>query len=704
MAVISNRTMTTKKKRQGAAMFACVSALALATAILGAYCFGGIPDAADSLGANPVRANATALVSHEPIAIEGNDDFTEENGVVGGVGTGEDPYLIAGWILKTNDIGYLSCALRIANTTAVFVITDVLVLRDEYSSSFGIRLVNVTSGTVENCMIEDMYTGIQVESSSCVNITSNSLISSNCAVSLSDNVSISDNEGCDAEIRAFASERVSVVDNRVNYSLSQDYARGLTVDVTSCDQCAIVGNELWGPVETYSWRRSISLSYSTNCTLDGNAMNAPGLVLDANMVHHVSTHAIGGNNTVRMLPLRAYANTEGILIDRADFGQLVISNCTDVRLRDLSLIGLYEAIQIGFCTDIEVSDCTFVNTPSTLDIGYSSDIRVRHNVFENMSEVWIHSCDRVNFSDNLMHESGFYAHRLNASLILDNVFGTESMGETSIISSVNLTLRNNQFSRGGLRYEGESTEEYESISIDESNTGMEGKPILYLNGQSGKTVNLANYSQLLMADCSEIDAHGMTTSSSCAIQIHLSTDVSVHGCKIYGYHPIDLRYADRITFFENDFVNPMSLMHLFMTHNVTTYHCNILGSYGGFSYGGFDNYTPTNIIWDNGYPSGGNYWENLPKEDEYSGPGQDIPGADGISDRPYSPGIGGPDRYPLVAPYVKDQVTQTEGGWQDALLWLGAIAVIVAVSSTISYLLFVREGRQRPGPPSEEDR
>jgi parallel beta-helix repeat protein len=50
--------------------------------------------------------------------------------------------------------------------------------------------------------------------------------------------------------------------------------------------------------------------------------------------------------------------------------------------------------------------------------------------------------------------------------------------------------------------------------------------------------------------------------------------------------------------------------------------------------------------WDNGYPSGGNYWDDYYGVDYYSGPNQDIPGSDGIGDTPYSI-YGDKDRYPL---------------------------------------------------------
>jgi hypothetical protein len=40
-------------------------------------------------------------------------------------------------------------------------------------------------------------------------------------------------------------------------------------------------------------------------------------------------------------------------------------------------------------------------------------------------------------------------------------------------------------------------------------------------------------------------------------------------------------------------------------------------------------------IWDDGYPSGGNYWHDYAENDSYRGVNQDFPGADGIGDEPY---------------------------------------------------------------------
>ncbi len=58
----------------------------------------------------------------------------------------------------------------------------------------------------------------------------------------------------------------------------------------------------------------------------------------------------------------------------------------------------------------------------------------------------------------------------------------------------------------------------------------------------------------------------------------------------------------------------------------------------------------TSNSWDDGYPSGGNYWSDYLGSDSFQGPNQIIPGADGIGDTPYPVNPNGTDRFPLTDP------------------------------------------------------
>jgi len=57
-------------------------------------------------------------------------------------------------------------------------------------------------------------------------------------------------------------------------------------------------------------------------------------------------------------------------------------------------------------------------------------------------------------------------------------------------------------------------------------------------------------------------------------------------------------------------------------------------------------------VWDNNYPSGGNYWSNYTGLDQKCGPSQDQPGSDGMGDTPYIIDSNNMDNYPLMNPWT----------------------------------------------------
>jgi parallel beta-helix repeat protein len=91
--------------------------------------------------------------------------------------------------------------------------------------------------------------------------------------------------------------------------------------------------------------------------------------------------------------------------------------------------------------------------------------------------------------------------------------------------------------------------------------------------------------------------------------------------------------------------------------------------------------------WDNGYPSGGNYWSNYTGVDEKKGSSQSDAGGDGIGDTPQILSSNNMDRYPLMVPYVyAPQPTS-----QLDLLWVYvAIVVVVAIAVITAFLFFRR--------------
>jgi len=98
---------------------------------------------------------------------------------------------------------------------------------------------------------------------------------------------------------------------------------------------------------------------------------------------------------------------------------------------------------------------------------------------------------------------------------------------------------------------------------------------------------------------------------------------------------------------ENDIAynNPYGL-RLQLSQNNSIYHNNFINNTSQVSV--WDSSTNS---WDDGYPSGGNYWSNHTGVDLDSGSNQNETGSDSIGDAPHVIDENNTDRYPLMAPY-----------------------------------------------------
>ncbi|MDD1755385.1 MAG: right-handed parallel beta-helix repeat-containing protein [Methanomassiliicoccales archaeon] len=103
-------------------------------------------------------------------------------------------------------------------------------------------------------------------------------------------------------------------------------------------------------------------------------------------------------------------------------------------------------------------------------------------------------------------------------------------------------------------------------------------------------------------------------------------------------------YCGQFTITGNEFVeNGIGIQVAEEVDDCTIFHNNFIDNTQQ-TLGGDGN------VWDDGYPSGGNFWSDHDNSDLFSGPGQDIPGPDGIADLPYQlAGVSALDNYPLAS-------------------------------------------------------
>jgi parallel beta-helix repeat protein len=105
-------------------------------------------------------------------------------------------------------------------------------------------------------------------------------------------------------------------------------------------------------------------------------------------------------------------------------------------------------------------------------------------------------------------------------------------------------------------------------------------------------------------------------------------------------------YSSKNTISGNNITNNSDGIYLYSSSDNTFYHNNFINNTQQVSSDGSPN------IWDNGYPSGGNYWSDYTGVDLKSGPYQNLSGSDGIGDTPYVINGNNTDHYPLVKPWA----------------------------------------------------
>ena len=120
--------------------------------------FVGLSIPSTSIGVEETYAKPL-YTTHDPIFINGNDNFTSENGVTGGSGTSNDPYIIEGWEI----IASYQHGIHIENVNVYFKIRGCYI-HDGGTNKDGIVFSTVNNGVIEYNLITENRNGILFKS------------------------------------------------------------------------------------------------------------------------------------------------------------------------------------------------------------------------------------------------------------------------------------------------------------------------------------------------------------------------------------------------------------------------------------------------------------------------------------------------------------------------------------------------------------
>jgi parallel beta-helix repeat protein len=281
-------------------------------------------------------------------------------------------------------------------------------------------------------------------------------------------------------------------------------------------------------------------------------------------------------------------------------------------------------------------------------ISESSNCNISRNIVRANDHygIWLFSSPQNSIVENNVTANGWHGIHLlwssNNSVIENNISASYWIG-LWLDGSSNNNIIGNTFNSDGALFEDSYGNTVEGNIVNK-------KPLIYLENVSNQTVNDAG--QVLLINCFGVRVENLNLSDT-AVGIELW---QTNSCRITG--------------------NNVSANHFFgiRLHNSSSnsiYHNNFVGNpHQVYSYGSTNS-------WDDGYPSGGNYWSDY--EGRYSN-ATEI-GDSGIWNMPYVIDTNVQDNYPLIAQYQNPESPII----MLVLLFTATLFIIAALVTIIIY-------------------
>jgi parallel beta-helix repeat protein len=294
---------------------------------------------------------------------------------------------------------------------------------------------------------------------------------------------------------------------------------------------------------TGNYLEGITLDHSFNDTIRDNTFLAGGIIFagEDQECSFWNSHTIE-NNVLLEKQIYYYKNSHEPLRVPSDAGQVILANCSQVTMDNLTLEGGWTGVQIGFSSN---------NTLSNSSISVAMTGQLELNAVDLISSEY--------------------------NTLIGNRISSASQG-LQLIDSIQNIIRKNTIE---MNYDG-----------------------MYFVNSNGNSI-----------------LENIIRENSYGIFMVNSNDILVVG---------------------NNFISNYDTgLWLYSGHPVSVYHNNFIDNgQGAYNYGTY--------TWDNGYPSGGNYWSDDPyKIDNFHGPNQNLTGSDGIDDSGFMFNSGR-DRYPFM--------------------------------------------------------
>ncbi len=429
---------------------------------------------------------------------------------------------------------------------------------------------------------------------------------------------------------------------------------GIRLDSSNYNSIAAnsVSENLWGGILLFR-------SSNYNSIVGNNiANNMDGIALSESSNNNVSRNDVVANKRFG-IELRPY---DGTLPSPSD-NSIVQNNITDNEVG----IALY-----GFSNHNSIIGNDITNNQAGVGLIESSNNSIiGNNITNNWDGAVIDGSDYNSISGNSVTENNDYGiilHSSSYNSISGNNIAENNLYGILLGSSSNNSIAGNMFSNDGLVV----WDSYWNVVEDNL---VNGEPLVYLEEVSGFTIE--NAGQVILINCDNLKVENLNFShTDIGIQLCNTTNTKItennitnnlYGVylssssnnNIDGNRIIEKNWAGILLFGSSDYnsiignniTNNEYGIGLDSSSNNRLWHNNFIGNTRQVYDSSWDYpqyYSPSINVWDDGYPSGGNYWsdykERYPDAEELDD--------SGIWNTPYIIDENNQDRYPLVNPWT----------------------------------------------------